>query len=229
MKSDLQYENLNKLLVNVLDLGEKIKKIINKTIEALGNLDVNLSREINLFECEINKIEHEIENACIKILSLYHPLASDFRKVTGYLKFITDMERISDQCTDVCEIIISGSIDTNFFLDKILEMFKEVSGMFERVLNIIKNPNETEANEICIFDDKIDSLFSGIVHKICCVISDNKLNDTNKSAKNEISLEVRAAVDLLFVAKYIERIGDHCTNIAEWVIYVEKGFHPNLN
>ena len=144
-------------------------------------------------------------------------MASDLRNITACLKIITDIERIADHCADICEIVMSSKISSESAnMGRIISLLDCVQVMFKNVLNVFSSQNVDDAVNICSQDDEIDSLFSDIVLSICKAIAKN-------------SLYVESEVDLLFIAKYAERIADHCTNIAEWVIYMKTGQHPELN
>lgn len=209
-----QLDELNK---KVSDMGDKVSVIINDTILSLKELNIISANKIVEGDRLIDKFEHSIEQDCLNILALQQPIASDLRMVAGCLKIITDLERIADQCTDICEIIGMNKIPKGVLLiNEVLKMLENVHDMFKRALGVFKSRNIDNAVNICKYDDVIDSLFSDIVLNICGVIA----KDTSK---------VIPEVDLMFITKYAERMGDHCTNIAEWVIYMETGQHPELN
>ena len=209
-----QLEQLNK---KVYDMGNKVDVIIGQTIDVLSNIDTELADKVIRDDTSINKMEHQIEQVCMNILALQQPIAGDLRMVAGCLKIITDIERIADQCTDICEIISMKQISKqNVSLNDVSNILKQVHDMFKRSINVFQSRNVDDAVNICKSDDNIDSLFSDIIFKICGVIA----KDTSK---------IMPEVDLMFITKYAERMGDHCTNIAEWVIYMETGKHPALN
>lgn len=209
-----QLEQLNK---KVSEMGSKVDMIIGQTIEVLKDIDIKLANEVIDNDNSIDKMEHQIEQACMNILALQQPIAGDLRMVAGCLKIITDIERIADQCTDICEIISMKQVSAQSgCLIEVSNMLERVHNMFKRSLKVFETRNVDDAVNICKSDDDIDSLFSDIIFNICGVI----VKDTSK---------VMPEVDLMFITKYAERMGDHCTNIAEWVIYMETGQHPALN
>lgn len=198
-------------------MGEKVNVVISNSICALENLDIPLSVKITAEDELINQLEHNIEKFCLNMIALQQPIAKDLRMVTACLKIITDIERIADHCADICDIIKLGKLSkesTSF--NKIVVMMNCVHAMFKDVLKVFLSKNVDESVSICKNDDNIDSLFSDIVLNVC-----NSITKDSSIVSSEI--------DLLLIAKYIERIGDHCTNIAEWVIYVKTGRHPELN
>lgn len=208
---------LHQLNSKVSSMGENVSTIIGQTIEALQMLDIIAAQKVVEQDAVIDKMEHQIEQCCMNILALQQPMAGDLRMVAGCLKIITDIERIADQCTDICEIICMDKMPKQVgCLDQVIDILKNVHNMYKKSLNVFISRNVDDAMAICKSDDIVDSMFSNIIFNICGVIA----KDTSK---------VTPEVDLMFITKYAERMGDHCTNIAEWVIYMETGQHPELN
>ena len=138
-------------------------------------------------------------------------------RITATLKILTDMERVADQCADICEILSTVSGMTQQTASpRLLLMFSKARAMFAGALDAYLKRDADAARAICAMDDEVDSLFSATVLDLCGRL------ERHSSAVPE-------SVDFMFIAKYIERIGDHATNIAEWAIFVETGVHPNLN
>jgi phosphate transport system protein len=201
-------------------MNDEVAGIFKNTLMILKNPDDDFTEKIFEKEEGVNRFESEIEENCIKIISLQHPIASDLRFVMGGLKIVSELERISDQCIDVCEIVFQKQISSNLLcLQDAVTMFEFVFAMYDELGELIKNPDAKAAEKFCEKDDTVDSMFSDIILKVCCVISENK----------KILPRISAEINLLFIAKYAERIGDHCTNIAEWIIYMQTGKHPDLN
>ena len=210
-------KQLDKLNQSVSDMGEKVDGVMSKTICALKNFDIFLSEEIVTGDKEINKLEHNIEQFCLNMIALQQPLASDLRVVTGCLKVITDIERIADSCSDICEIIKTADLSSKSQnLKSVISILEASQNMFKNVLKAFSNRSVNDSVIICKSDDAIDSLFSDIVLNICTAIS---LDPSH----------INSEIEFLMIAKYAERIADHCTNIAEWIIYIETGKHPELN
>lgn len=208
---------LNSLNERIVDMGKKVELQIHKCIEVLKSMDKELALEVYKNDEEINHMEHQAEQYCLNLLALEQPLAGDLRMVAGSLKIITDMERIGDQCADICEIISSEQINLESkTVDSIIEMLSSTSEMFSLAMQVFENGDVEESRKLCKQDDKIDEMFEQIVIES----TKNMVNSTQKALEE---------VDLIFIAKYVERIGDHCTNIAEWVIYIQTGKHPDLN
>ena len=210
-------KKLDDLIKKVSDMGNTVDSVILDTINVIKSLDSNKASEIIESDSIINRMEHEIERDCLNIIALQQPIAGDLRNVTGCLKIITDIERIADHCTDICEIILSSKLSIeSACIKQVINIMENVYYMFKSVLIAFISRNVDDSVSICKLDDKIDLLFSDILLNICGVIS----KDSSK---------VMPEIDLIFIAKYAERIADHCTNIAEWIIYMETNQHPELN
>lgn len=170
-----------------------------------------------VYDEEVDQQERDIETLCMKLLMKQQPVARDLRLISAALKMITDMERIGDQAADISEISISLAGEEH--LPKMDIIKKMAAGSMLMVVNSIEAfvaRDMKQAEEIIAKDDEIDSLFLDARNALIEMIQEKT-----------ISAEV--AVDLLMVAKYFERIGDHATNIAEWVIYSINGVHESLN
>lgn len=210
-------KKLNSLNQKVTNMGIEVDLKIEQTITAFQNIDLELAKEVAESDNQIDQIEHQIEQFCMNLFALEQPIASDLRMVAGCLKIITDIERVADQCADVCEIITTGQIhEKTTEIKHLIEMLEAVHQMFHKAMDAFTSRNVDDAIWICKNDDQIDAMFSKIVLEGCKNITNNSEN-------------VMQEVDLMFITKYIERMGDHCTNIAEWVIYMETGEHPDLN
>jgi len=211
-----EYRNqFDSLKLRILDMGKLISKILRETISVVQNNDTDLAKKISESDSEVDKMERDIESSCLKIVSLQSPFASDLRAVTGYLKIITDLERIADHCADICEIISMGNILNNSpCMDKTVSILEEVFDIYEKTCDVYFKLDVDAACSIYKSDDGIDSLFSEIIFEISDSISKNILN-------------VYSGADLMFVAKYAERMGDHCANISKWVVYINLGFFPD--
>ena len=153
----------------------------------------------------------------MNLIALQQPLARDLRAITATLKIITDMERIADQCADICEILATVSGLASFDPPpRLLEMFDKARKMFGGALDAYIRRDSALAETVCRSDDEVDALFSASILELCGKISRE-------------GAAVPENVDFMFIAKYIERIADHATNVAEWAVFVETGVHPNLN
>lgn len=209
-----QLEQLNNGMIH---MGCLIEKAIESAITALVNQDVELAERVMEHDQEINDQESEIESLCMKLLLCQQPVATDLRNVSAALKMVTDMERIGDQAADIAEISLTFQGQPYIKkLEHIQEMARETTDMVVKSMEAYVERDLNRAQAVINKDDEVDRLFSCVKHELIELIAQNR------------SIGEQAA-DLLMVAKYFERIGDHATNIAEWVIYSITGVHKSQN
>ena len=208
---DNQLEKLNNEL---LEMGSMIEQAIEKAISALVNNDVELAKTVIEGDEDIDHQERRIESLCMKLLLQQQPVAKDFRLISSALKMITDMERIGDQAEDIAEIAATAK-------KKMLKKSKHIQRMAAATIDMVNKSVEAFikkdlliAEEVSHNDDVVDALFEEIVNDLVDIIK-----------KDEGTSEV---LDMLMVAKYFERIGDHAVNIAEWVQFSITGEHKRL-
>jgi phosphate transport system protein len=208
---------LENLISQMTDLGNTVDQRIAETILALRTMDLEKAAEVANSDNEIDQTEHVIEKLCMNLIALQQPIASDLRVIAACLKILTDIEREADQCADICDILTVGELNTNSLaITHVVQMLEVARDMFRRAMDVFISRDLEAAREVCENDDIVDAMFSKIILEVCGIITENPQN-------------VMREVDLLFIIKYIERMGDHATNIAEWVIYMETGVHPDLN
>ncbi len=197
----------------LIEMGELIEKAIEDTIKALVSQDVELANTVINMDDEIDAKEKEIENLCLKLLLQQQPVAKDLRLISSALKMITDMERIGDHATDISEITIELSSQKYIKkLEHIQQMSKETMVMLVQSIEAFVNKDIDKARSVIEQDDIVDNLFITVKRELIGMIHENV--DAGEQA-----------TDLLMVAKYLERIGDHATNISEWVIFSITGSH----
>lgn len=211
---DRQLSTLNDELI---EMGSMIEKSIETAIKALVNQDVDLARHAIEADEEIDRQERIIEDICLKLLLQQQPVAKDLRLISSALKMITDMERIGDHASDISEITIALA-DQPYIkkLEHIQQMAKETMIMLVGSIEAFVDKDLEKANEVIKRDDVVDDLFNKVKKELIQMIHEN-------ADKGE------QAADLLMVAKYMERIGDHATNISEWVIFSITGEHKSMN
>lgn len=207
---DRQLEQLNNELIQ---MGSMIEHAIEMAVSALVTQDVKKAKEAIEYDVDIDHQERDVEALCMKLLLQQQPVARDLRLISSALKMITDMERIGDHAGDISEmtILMAG---TPYILNpnEIQSMAKETTDMVIKSINAFVNKDIDLAKQVIVQDDIVDDLFLKVKKDLIIMI--------NKSAENG-----EQAADFLMVAKYFERIGDHATNIAEWVIYSITGKH----
>ena len=195
-----QLENLNN---NMIEMGAMIEKSIENAISALVRQDVETAKKAIEYDAEIDEMEKNIENMCMKILLSQQPVASDLRTVSSALKMVTDMERIGDHAADISEItIMMADKPYRCKLEKIEKMAKETMIMLVQSIESYVNKDIEKAKAVINHDDIVDGLFDEVKKALIVAIKDDD-EDGEQMA------------DLLMVAKYLERIGDHATNISE--------------
>ena len=204
---------LKKLNDELIDMGSMIEKSIEKALVALVTQNVEKAQEVITFDLEIDRQEREIESLCMKLLLQQQPVARDLRLISSALKMITDMERIGDQAADIAELAIFMAEKPYIKeLKHITQMGQETMVMVVTSVDAFVEKDLEKAQEVLTHDDIVDQLFDAVKSELIEMIHQDK----------EIGEQ---ATDLLMVAKYFERIGDHATNIAEWVIYSITGEH----
>lgn len=209
---DRQLVQLNNELI---EMGGMIEKAISDTVKALVNQDIELASNVIEYDEEIDHQEREIEQLCLKLLLQQQPVAKDLRLISAALKMITDMERIGDHATDISEITIELSKESYIKkLDHIQQMAKETMVMLVQSVEAFVNKDMDKARTVIVHDDVVDDLFNKVKAELIAMIHE----DVNAGEQ---------ASDLLMAAKYFEKIGDHATNISEWVIFSITGQHPD--
>lgn len=206
-KFDEQLLELNK---EMIEMGNKIILSIKNAIEALVARDENAAKEIMERDIEVDHLQKKIEGICFNLLIQQQPVARDLRTVTAAMKMVTDMERIGDHAADISEmtILMGQSSQINNF-EHISKMATETMIMLNHSIEAYVEKNVIKAKEVIEHDDIVDDLFVEAKKDVIELILNNPS-------------EGEEATDILMIAKYFERIGDHATNIAEWVIYSLK-------
>lgn len=207
---DDQLELLNQELIG---MGVLIEKAIDIAVSALTQQDAALANKAIVFDAEIDQKEKEIEGMCLRLLLQQQPVAKDLRLISSALKMITDMERIGDQAADISELTLM-MIDKPYIkrLEHISQMAVETTRMVNESIDAFVKRDYDLAKSVVDYDDVVDNLFNLVKSDLIDLIREDVDNGEQ-------------AVNLLMVAKYFERIGDHATNIAEWVMFALKGVH----
>lgn len=200
----------------LIEMGSLIEQAIEMAIAALVKQDIDIATRAIRFDTEIDRQEKEIESLCMKLLLQQQPVAKDLRLISAALKMITDMERIGDHASDISEMTIlmaDSTYEKSYFdIELVKKMAEETTDMVIKSVDAFVDKNLEMAREVLKQDDKVDDLFAKFKHQLILKINENVNNG-------------ELAADMLLVSKYFERIGDHATNIAEWVIYSITGVH----
>ena len=207
---DMQLRKLNNELI---EMGSLIETAIARAYKGLINQNIEIAKENVEFDREIDQKEKEVENICLKLLLQQQPVASDLRPISSAIKMITDMERIGDQAADISELTILMS-KTQYIkrFDHIEQMAKATIEMVTTSVDAFVKRDLELARSVFARDDIVDNLFVTIKNDLIELIRE----DVNNGEQ---------AIDLIMVAKYFERIGDHAVNLADWVIFSIVGHH----
>ena len=207
---DQQLHHLDEQLTH---MGELCEIAINRATEALQHGSMEEAKEVISADEEIDQMEKDIERLCLKLLLQQQPVARDLREISAALKMISDMERIGDQAADIA--------DLSKFIDRsVVEIPDEIARMAEKTVHMVTESIDAFVKadlalcrKVIDDDDLVDELFNQTKNKLADLIYKN--------------MDAKAGLDLLMTAKYMERIGDHAVNIAEWVEYSITGIHRN--
>ncbi len=200
-------EQLSLLNQKLIQMGQAIERNIQDAIDALVNGNVEKANLIKNSDDDIDKMQREIESICFGLLIQQQPVAKDLRMITAAMKMVTDMERIGDHAVDISEMTeFLAEHEMNDKLDVLKHMASEAAVMLIHSVDAFTEKSVSIANEVIKHDDIVDALFVNVKYELIKLISQNP--DEGESG-----------LDILMIAKYLERIGDHATNIAEWVLY----------
>jgi len=206
---DEQVEILNSQMI---EMGAMIETTIENACEALQSGNLELARSIIDADTLVDRKERDIETLCLRMLLTRQPVAHDLRVVSSALKMITDMERIGDQAADISEIVTFLDYSTVVQPEHFGAMARAAIDMVHRAVDAYVRRDVTLARDVIQSDDTVDELFTDVKRELIELLS----ADASRGSE---------ALDMLMIAKYFERIGDHATNIAEWVEYSVTGYY----
>ena len=205
---DLELKALNDKLI---EMGALVEGAIKNTITIITNSEYDKLETSRIIEEKINKMEREIQSYCLNLLLLQSPVAGDLRTVSSALKMITDLERIGDQAIDIAEMSTYLKDCENIYsMTHLSEMAERSSNMVTTAINAFVKKDLKLAKTVATMDDAIDDLFNKVKQEVVDIINANKELD-------------QQAIDILLIAKYFEKIGDHAENIGEWVVFSITG------
>lgn len=206
-------QQLQQLNEDLIEMGALCKEAVADAMTALLHSDKQARQKAFLTEYEIDNKEREIENLCMKLLLQQQPVARDLRNISAALKMISDMERIGDQASDIADLskfIEENHVQIPELIGKMAEM---TVGMVTESVDAFVKRDLDLCRKVIDDDDQVDDAFNRIKEELAELMYQN--------------LDAKAGLDLLMTAKYMERIGDHAVNIAEWVEYAITGVHRN--
>ncbi|MEE1240085.1 MAG: phosphate signaling complex protein PhoU [Acutalibacteraceae bacterium] len=208
-KFDSQLEKLN---LELITMGALCEDAISASVKAMTYGDEALCDKVFATDAEIDQKERDIEAICMKLLLQQQPVAGDLRIISSALKMISDMERIGDQASDIAEItkfIKNSDVRSRVHIN---DMAKAATQMVTDSVESFVKKDLSLARAVMEYDDKVDNLFGYVKDELVRLIAEDRENG-------------EFCIDLLMIAKYLERIGDHAVNIAEWVEYSITGVH----
>lgn len=211
---NLKVKYINKKIYN---MANGFIEQFEMSMEALKNNNLELAKKAIEYDDKIDYMQKEIEEECIKFIATEQPLAKDLRKVFTAIKIVTDIERMSDHNVDICKIALSNKRESY------IEESKKLWEMKEKIINMIRLAIKAYididfefAYKICRLDDEIDLMYNEVFDNVLALI---------KKDDSKISIGTK----LMFVSKYLERMGDHITNICECIIFIKNGEYVDLN
>lgn len=211
------YESqLATLNTEMIQMGALCEDAISGAIQALLEDNKNLAEKVGNIEMQVDQYERDIERLCMRLLLMQQPVATDLRVVSSALKMISDLERIGDQAFDISDITKHVSFREYESKVHIKEMAKAAIGMVTDSVDSYVKKDVDLAKKVAKADDQVDALFLKVREELVALVR------TNQDM-------AEGALDLLMIAKYLERIGDHAVNVAEWVIYAITGDHVKLS
>ena len=209
-----QYDtDLESLKNSLTEMGRNSADAVENVLEALCVADADAAAAIVKGDARINNMERDIEHRCMTLLLRQQPVAGDLRRISTAMKVVTDIERIGDHAADIAEIIphlVTVRKEGDPAVSQAIAMGKKAHQMILDALDALMAEDELAARKVIAADDAVDYDFNAIKHQLAQEIAE----DPGK---------VDAALDLLMVIKYLERIGDHAVNVAEWVQFVRTG------
>jgi len=217
MVREVYHRDLHKLKEEVVSMGSLVSKAIGDSVLSLKDRDVGLAQKVIEMDSEIDAMDHMIEDDCMRLLALQQPMARDLRLIISVLKMSIDLERMGDLALEIAVITkITASVPPVKPLVDIPRMADICQDMLKNIMNAFENKDFELAKVVAKRDDEIDMLFDQVRRElISYMIEDPK--------------KITGAQHLNFVARYLERIGDHITNLSENVIFMVTGERVELN
>ena len=210
--TDRAYErDLNNLRERLLVMGKRVQAMIAESVLALTARDSKLAEHVMKSDLAVNRLELEIDDLCRKIIALRQPAASDLRLITTAVKIVTDLERVGDLAVNIAERAADlNKAEPMPIYDDLPRLAELAQNQLRNALESFVNRDVVQAERVLASDDFLDALFVKLFNELLQLMMED-------------SKTIRRATSLLFVAKHLERIGDHATNVAEMVIYLVKG------
>ena len=204
-------EELTGLRKSLAEMGEAVEASFDMLLTAVDSKDEELKMQIIRGDRMINDMERSIESKCLSLITRQQPIAGDLRMISAALKVVTDIERIGDQTADIAELLLRlKGCDLDTYSRHITGMLQVAKEIVHDAVDAFVSRDRKAADEVIRHDDVVDSLFAKVKDDLVFMLQEGVDN-------------IDACVDVLMIAKYLERIGDHAVNIAEWEIFQESG------
>jgi phosphate transport system protein len=217
MVREVYHKDLHKLREEILNMGSLVGKAIGDSVLSLKNRDVEMAQKVIDMDNEIDAIDHSIEENCMRLLALQQPMARDLRLIISVLKMSIDLERMGDLALEIAVITkITANVPPVKPLIDIPRMSEICQDMLTNTMKALENKDVELAKQVAKRDDEVDALFDQIRRELITIM----IEDPKK---------ITGAQHLTFVARYLERIGDHITNLCENVVFMVTGERVELN
>lgn len=211
------HQSLDEMQADLLKMGTLVQEAIHQAVKSLAKMDNNLAQQIVAGDEKINNMMLNIEERCLRLIALQQPMAVDLRTIGMAMKIATDLERIADHAVDIAKTTqrLSGEQLVKPLVDipRMADMAKEM--LRDSLISFVER-DAARAESLAAKDDEVDKLYSSIFQEIIEMMGSNVSHN-------------RQVTHLLMVARYLERVADHATNIGEWVIYMVTGKRTDLN
>lgn len=210
-------KELNELHLMMLKMCTEVEEALINSVQALKNQDISMAQSVIDGDDVIDKMESDIEDKCLKLIALQAPMAKDLRFIATALKIITDLERIADHAVDIARITVR--LANEVYIKELIDiprMGEIATRMVKESIDAYVKQDAERAHEVSKMDDEVDALHKQIFRELLFLM----MEDPRK---------INQATNFLFVSKYLERVGDHVTNICERIIYAVTSEHLNLN
>lgn len=206
---------LEKLHLSLIRMGGLIEEAIDNSITAFEKRDDEMAHQVIEHDKQVDDLERIVESQCLRLLLRQQPVAKDLRSISTALKIVTDMERIGDHAVGIADLSLRfGQASTLQPVEQVPMMARMASAMVKDAVNAFVHSDMKLCNDVIARDDEVDHLFHTVQREITAILVHNEA-------------QADQAIDLLMIAKYIERIADHAENVAEWVIFYMTGAHKD--
>ncbi|OUO79953.1 phosphate transport system regulatory protein PhoU [Blautia sp. An249] len=204
-------KELRELKEGIREIGNEVEKAYNRLFGAIEVKDKETILAVQENDRHINEMERKVESKCLFLIAKQQPVAPDLRLISSALKLVGDIERIGDHVADMADLILRLNFtDFKEYSQSLPVMIEETRSVLHDALELLESRDEKAAKEFYKRDDKVDELFNQV-----------KMDVVNWLKKEQ--KDVDTCVDILMIAKYLERIGDHAINISEWELFRETG------